>query len=99
MIPPEDERAVRWIVGVPVALLQLFAAACLGSALLVRPAGPWDDGANAGIGAACAITIAASVLSAAIAAWPSHRRLLTAWWLVPSLVMSVAAAALATSIA
>ncbi|MEU8139004.1 hypothetical protein [Streptodolium elevatio] len=96
-IPPEDARAVRWIVGVPAALLQLFAAACLYTAFAVRPAGPWDDGAYASIGAACVCTIAASALSAVIVAWPGHRRLPTAWWLVPPLAMSVTAAVLAAA--
>ena len=48
-IPPEDERAVRWILAVPLVLLDALAAGCPAVALSVEGAGPWDDGAAAAV--------------------------------------------------
>lgn len=90
-IPPEDTRAVRWIVGVPLVFLNVVAAAGLLGAFTFAPEGPWDDGAYAAIGAACACTVAASALALAVAAWPAHRRLLGPWWMLPPLGLGAAA--------
>ncbi|WP_030350790.1 hypothetical protein [Streptomyces scopuliridis] len=98
MTPPpppsttDDQGCLRQVLAVPLVILQLLAAWCCYTALTIRPSGPWDDDARAGIALSCALTLATSALALLITVVPSVRRTMGPWWLVPPLVLGVAAA-------
>lgn len=86
-----DGRAIRWIVGVPLVVLNVVSVVLLYMALTIRPRGEWDDGAYSGIGASCLTALAASALALAISATPSNRHVMGLWWLPPPVTLGVAA--------
>ncbi|MFH8926440.1 hypothetical protein ACH4D4_05240 [Streptomyces pristinaespiralis] len=89
---PEEQGCLRWVLGVPLAILNLIAAWFCWTALTIRPSGPWDDDARAGIVLSCVLTIAAVVVALLITLIPSARRALSRWWLAPPLILAVVAA-------
>jgi hypothetical protein len=88
----DDQGCLRWVLGVPLAILYVIAGWFCWTALTIRPSGPWDDEARAGIVLSCVLTIGAAGLALLIAFMPSARRALSRWWLVPPLVLCVVAA-------
>ncbi|MFB6979435.1 hypothetical protein [Streptomyces scopuliridis] len=95
LTPPsstDDQGCLRRVLAVPLVILHLLAAWCCSMALTIRPSGPWDDDAHAGIALASALTIMASALALLITAVPSVRRTMGPWWLVPPVLLGVTAA-------
>ncbi|QIP88379.1 hypothetical protein GLX30_05555 [Streptomyces sp. Tu 2975] len=88
----EDQGCLRWFLGVPLVMLYLVAGWFCWTALTIRPSGPWDDDARAGIVLSCVLTIAAAGLALLITLTPSARRALARWWLAPPLVLGMVAA-------
>jgi ABC-type sulfate transport system permease component len=90
--PAEDDGCLRWVLAVPLAILNLIAAWFLSMALTIRPSGSWDDDARAGIVLSCVLTLATSGLALAITVVPAVRRVMGPWWAAPPLVLGAAAA-------
>ncbi|MFI8290534.1 hypothetical protein ACIGBL_15525 [Streptomyces sp. NPDC085614] len=87
-----DDGCLRWVMAVPLVLLHTIAAWFVYMALTIRPAGSWDDEAQAGIELSCVLAIATSGLALLIALLPSVRRAMGPWWLAPPLMLGAAAA-------
>jgi hypothetical protein len=87
-----EQGCLRWVLGVPLVILYLIAGWFCWTALTIRPSGPWDDDARAGIVLSCVLTIAAAGLALLITLTPSARRPLHRWWLVPPVVLGLVAA-------
>ncbi|MEW2636348.1 hypothetical protein AB0903_33090 [Streptomyces sp. NPDC048389] len=88
----EDQGCLRWVLGVPLVILYLISGWFCWTALTIRPSGPWDDDARAGIVLSCVMAIAAAGVALLIILMPSARRALSRWWLAPPLVLSLVAA-------
>jgi hypothetical protein len=63
----DDRGCLRLVLAVPLVLLTFTAAYFCWTALTIRPGGPWDDDAYAGIDLSCLLTIGAA--GAATALW------------------------------
>ncbi|WP_265862468.1 hypothetical protein [Streptomyces sp. SKN60] len=88
----EDAGCLRWVMGVPLVMLHVIAAAFLCVALAVQPGGPWDHDAYTGIAMACLTTVLTNALALAITVLPpTVRRAMGPWWLAPPLVMGAVA--------
>jgi hypothetical protein len=87
-----EQGCLRWVLGVPLVILYLIAGWFCWTALTIRPSGPWDDDARAGIVLSCVLTIAAASLAMLITLTPSARRALNRWWLAPPVVLGLVAA-------
>ncbi|MFC9246869.1 hypothetical protein ACFT7S_23585 [Streptomyces sp. NPDC057136] len=86
--PETDDRGcLRRVLGVPLVLLHLMAAAFCWTALTIRASGPWDDGALAGIELSCMLTIAIGAVALLITAAPSVRRAMGPWWFAPPVAL------------
>ncbi|MFE7774060.1 hypothetical protein ACFU5O_09185 [Streptomyces sp. NPDC057445] len=85
--PDQDKGCLRWVMGVPLVILHLLSAGLLLAAFVTRPGGDWDDGAYAGIAAACLTVFACSGLALAVTLVPSVRRTMGPWWLAPPVAM------------
>ncbi|PKW11014.1 hypothetical protein SAMN05428944_1779 [Streptomyces sp. 1222.5] len=90
--PLDDRGDVRRVLAVPVTLLTLVAAFFCWAALVTRPNGPWDDGAYAGVAAACLLTLAAAGAVTALWLFPSVRRAMGWAWAAPALTLAAVAA-------
>ncbi|MEW1824845.1 hypothetical protein [Streptomyces sp. NPDC088196] len=91
--PVDDDRGcLRMVLAVPLVLLTLVAACFCRAALTIRPSGPWDDDAYAGIVLACVLAVGAA--GAVVGVWllPSVRRVMGWWWTGPAVVSGVIAA-------
>ncbi|MFG3198575.1 hypothetical protein ACGFYT_20875 [Streptomyces sp. NPDC048208] len=89
----EDDRGCLVLVlAVPSALLTLVAAYFCWTALTIRPSGPWDDDAYAGVTLSCVTTIGAAVPAAAVWLLPPVRRVVRWWWLLPPVLLGAVAA-------
>ncbi|MFE6701091.1 hypothetical protein [Streptomyces sp. NPDC057718] len=90
----EDDGCLRWVMAVPLGLLNLLAAGLCYSAWTIRPSGVWDRDAHGAITLLCFLTIAVSVITLLITvAPPTVRRAMGPWWLAPPLVLGAVAAA------
>ncbi|MFE5219880.1 MULTISPECIES: hypothetical protein [unclassified Streptomyces] len=89
--PLDNRGGVRRVLAVPVALLTLVAAFFCWAALVTRPNGPWDEGAYAGITAACLLTLAAAGAVTALWLLPSVRRAMGWAWTAPALTLAALA--------
>ncbi|MFF2379196.1 hypothetical protein [Streptomyces sp. NPDC058108] len=87
-----DRGCLRPVLAVPLILLTLVAAYFCWTALTIRPSGPWDDDAYAGIVLSCVLTIGAAGAAAVLWLLPSVRRTMGWWWVVPAVVLGVIAA-------
>ena len=80
------------VLAVPLTLLTLAAAVCCWAALTIRPSGPWDDDAYAGIELACVLAITATTAALGLRLLPSVRQV-TGWsWVAPALALGAVAA-------
>ncbi|MGW1891392.1 hypothetical protein ACWCP6_14225 [Streptomyces sp. NPDC002004] len=87
----DDRGCLRLVLAVPLTLLTLIAAFCCWAALTVRPSGPWDDQAYAGIVLSCVLTMGAAGAATAVWLFPSVRRVMGWGWVIPALSLGVAA--------
>ncbi|MGW4287671.1 hypothetical protein ACWEIK_12115 [Streptomyces sp. NPDC004673] len=87
----DDHRWLVTVFAVPVVLLTLVSAYFCWTALTIRPSGAWDDDAYAGIVLACAMSVGAAGVAAAVWVSPPVRRVLGWGWMVPALVLGVVA--------
>ncbi|MCX4822641.1 hypothetical protein OG883_22625 [Streptomyces sp. NBC_01142] len=88
----DDRGCLRWVVGIPLVILYVLAAGLCYTALTIRPTGPWDDGAYAGIISSCLLAIAVSTVALLITVVPSSVRLaMGRWWLAPPLILAAVA--------
>ncbi|QNP62435.1 hypothetical protein [Streptomyces genisteinicus] len=97
--PPagHETGCLRWVLGVPLFLLELTAAFCCWAALTVRPSYPGDAGALAGIAAACLVAVVAAAPALLIALTRSARLAFGRWPAVPPVVfLLIASGRLAT---
>ncbi|MEV6840644.1 hypothetical protein AB0N17_40270 [Streptomyces sp. NPDC051133] len=94
---PDDGRRANRVLAVPVTLLTLVTAFFCWAALVTRPAGPWDDGAYAGIAVACLVALVAA--TGALGLWLLSRRALGWAWAAPALILAAVAAVRWASIA
>jgi hypothetical protein len=88
----DDRGCLLLVLAVPLALLTLIAAYFCWTALSIRPSGPWDEDAYAGIVLSCVLTIGAAAAAAAVWALPPVRRVMRWWWVGPALLLGVVAA-------
>ncbi|MFC8274569.1 hypothetical protein ACFUJR_18985 [Streptomyces sp. NPDC057271] len=88
-----DDGCLRRVMAVPLVLLHAIAAWFVYTALTIRPAGSWDDEAQAGIVLSCVLAIASSGLALLVTLLPSIRRAMGPWWLAPPLLLGAVAAA------
>ncbi|MEV0481418.1 hypothetical protein AB0I69_12520 [Streptomyces sp. NPDC050508] len=91
--PADDDRGcLRLVLAVPLVLLTLAATSCCWAALAIRPSGPWDDDAYAGIVLACVLSVGAA--GAVVGVWlvPSVRRVMGWWWVGPAVLAGGVAA-------
>ncbi|GLX53914.1 hypothetical protein Shyhy01_68630 [Streptomyces hygroscopicus subsp. hygroscopicus] len=88
----DDRGRLLLVLAVPLALLTLVAAYFRRTALRIRPCGPWDDDAYAGIVLSCVLAIAAAAAAAAVWALPPVRRVMPWWWTGPALLLAAVAA-------
>ena len=88
-----DDGCLQRVMAVPLVLLHAIAAWFVYMALTIRPAGSWDDEAQAGIELSCVLAITASGLALLINLVPSIRRAMGPWWLAPPLLLGAIAAA------
>ncbi|MEV0492070.1 hypothetical protein [Streptomyces atratus] len=87
-----DRGCLRLVLAVPLILLTLVAAYFCWTALTIRPSGPWDDDAYAGIVLSCVLTIGAAGAVAVLWLLPSVRRIMGMWWVGPAVLLGVIAA-------
>ncbi|MER6116139.1 hypothetical protein [Streptomyces sp. NPDC001743] len=87
----DDDRLLRLVLIVPVALLTAGTGYFCYLTLTIRPSGPWDDDAYAGIGLAAMLAVAAAGIAMALWLAPSVRRALPWAWTAPAAVMGAAA--------
>ncbi|MER5904041.1 hypothetical protein ABT150_28715 [Streptomyces mirabilis] len=87
-----DRGCLRLVLAVPLTLLTLVAAYSCWTALTIRPSGPWDDDAHAGIVLSCVLTIGAAGAVAVLWLLPSVRRIMGWWWVSPAVLLGVIAA-------
>lgn len=87
----DDRSCLLLVLTVPLGLLTLVAAYFCWTALTIRPSGPWDDDAYAGIVLSCLLTIGAAATAAALWALPPVRRVVRWWWVGPILLLGVVA--------
>ncbi|MGW1758009.1 hypothetical protein [Streptomyces mirabilis] len=87
-----DRGCLRLVLAVPLILLTLVAAYFCWTALTIRPSGPWDDDAYAGIVLSCVLTIGAAGAPAVLWLLPSVRRIMRWWWVGPAVLLGVIAA-------
>jgi len=91
--PVDDDRGcLRLVLAVPLVLLTLTAVLCCWTALTIRPSGPWDDDAYAGIVLSCVLAIGAAGAVVAVCSLPSVRRIMGWWWTGPAVLAGVIAA-------
>ncbi|MFC9638646.1 hypothetical protein ACFTZF_08880 [Streptomyces mirabilis] len=86
-----DRGCLRLVLAVPLILLTLVAAYFCWTALTIRPSGPWDDDAYAGIVLSCVLTIGAAGAVAVLWLLPSVRRVMRWWWVGPAVLLGVIA--------
>ncbi|MFJ1608131.1 hypothetical protein ACIOHS_32845 [Streptomyces sp. NPDC088253] len=86
-----DRGCLRLVLAVPLILLTLVAAYFCWTALTIRPSGPWDDDAYAGIALSCVLTIGAAGVVAVLWLLPSVRRIMGWWWVGPAALLGVIA--------
>ncbi|MFD7605223.1 hypothetical protein ACFWAN_32930 [Streptomyces mirabilis] len=86
-----DRGCLRLVLAVPLILLTLVAAYFCWTALTIRPSGPWDDDAYAGIVLSCVLTIGAAGAVAVLWLLPSVRRIMGWWWVSPAVLLGVIA--------
>ncbi|MET8243725.1 hypothetical protein ABZV31_04380 [Streptomyces sp. NPDC005202] len=89
--PDDDRDCLRLVLAVPLTLLTLVAAYFCWTALTIRPSGPWDDDAYAGIVLSCVLTIGAAAAVTGLRLLPSVRRVMGWGWVMPALVLGVVA--------
>jgi hypothetical protein len=87
----DDRGCLRLVLAVPLILLTLVAAYFCWTALTIRPSGPWDDDAYAGIVLSCVLTIGAAGAAAVLWLLPSVRRIMGWWWVGPAVLLGVIA--------
>ncbi|MFJ2396419.1 hypothetical protein ACIOTI_27180 [Streptomyces sp. NPDC087843] len=87
-----DRGCLRLVLVVPLILLTLAAAYFCWTALTIRPSGPWDDDAYAGIVLSCVLSIGAAGAVAVLWLLPSVRRTMRWWWVGPAVLLGVIAA-------
>ncbi|MEU9478786.1 hypothetical protein [Streptomyces sp. NPDC048191] len=87
----DDRGCLLLVLAVPLALLTLIAGYFCWTALTIRPSGPWDDDASAGIVLSCVLTIGAAAAAVAVWALPPVRRVMRWWWVGPALLLGVVA--------
>ncbi|MEV7612881.1 hypothetical protein [Streptomyces sp. NPDC089799] len=88
---PEDQGCLRWVLGVPLALLYAPAVYFCALALIAGP-GPRDDPFREDVqvlGALSAVLCAAGLL---ISLTPVFRRTMGRWWYVLPLLLGAVAA-------
>ncbi|MGW3100593.1 hypothetical protein [Streptomyces sp. NPDC001100] len=91
--PVDDDRGcLRLVLAVPLVLLTLAAALGCWTALTIRPSGPWDDDAYAGIVLSCVLAMGAAGAVAAVCSLPSVRRITGWWWTGPAVPAGAIAA-------
>ncbi|GAA3150594.1 hypothetical protein [Streptomyces echinatus] len=90
--PADDRGCLRLVLAVPLALLTAVAVYSCWTALTIRPSGPWDDDAYAGIVLACASSIAAAGGTVVLRLLPGVRRVLPWSWTLPALLLGTVAA-------
>ncbi|AWT45209.1 MULTISPECIES: hypothetical protein [Streptomyces] len=88
----DDRGCLRVVLAVPFLLMTLIEAYFCRLALTIRPSGPWDDDAYAGITLSCVITLGMAAAVTALWAVPSVRRVVPWWCISPALLMGIVAA-------
>ncbi|MFE6838416.1 hypothetical protein ACFVFI_26705 [Streptomyces sp. NPDC057705] len=88
---PEDQRFLRWALGIPLGLLHLLNAFFVYTAVRFGPAAEWDDPGYAGTTAMALFAVIFSVLGILITLVPPVRRTLGPWWFVPPVVLGAIA--------
>ncbi|GAA4918981.1 hypothetical protein ACFPM3_00015 [Streptomyces coeruleoprunus] len=81
----DDPGCLRVVLVAPLLLLTLITAYFCWTALSIRPSGPWDDDAYAGITLSCVLAMSAAGAVTAVWILPSVRRALPWWCVSPSL--------------
>ncbi|MEI5011089.1 hypothetical protein RB196_30850 [Streptomyces sp. PmtA] len=87
----DDKGCLRWVIGVPLALLHLLAGFLCFYAIYTRPGHPGDEDALFAIEAFAVLTIATGAVALLITLAPAHRAALNRWWLVPPVALMLAA--------
>ncbi|WP_326696236.1 hypothetical protein OG909_02185 [Streptomyces sp. NBC_01754] len=77
------------VILVPANLLNAYLAY---AALMIQPQGAWDENTLTAIGAATALLVTLSVITALFTLFPVRRRNLSHWWLAPPLLLLLAGA-------
>ncbi|MGV9407328.1 hypothetical protein [Streptomyces sp. NPDC003667] len=89
--PDNDRGGLRLVLAVPLTLLTLIAAYFCWTALTIRPSGPWDDDAYAGIVLSCVLTIGTAGAATGLWLLPSVRRVMGWGWVVPAVMLGIVA--------
>ncbi|MFE9931526.1 hypothetical protein [Streptomyces sp. NPDC005533] len=88
---PGDHGPLKWVVGVPLALVNLLDAFFVYTAVRYGPAAGWDDQGYAGTTAVCLLALGLSVTGFLLTLVPPVRRMLGPWWFVPPVVLGAVA--------
>ncbi|MEU9146274.1 hypothetical protein [Streptomyces sp. NPDC048349] len=88
---PEDRGCLRWVLGVPLAVIHLLNAGAVAAAVFAGPRADWDHQGYENVGAMCFVSVSLSVLGLLITLIPSVRRTMGPWWLAPPLVLGLIA--------
>ncbi|MFG2984053.1 hypothetical protein ACGFYQ_22825 [Streptomyces sp. NPDC048258] len=87
---PEDQGCLRWVLGIPLALVYLPAVHLCFLALIARPA-PRDDLAREDIRFMADMSVVLCLLGLLITITPVFRRTMGRWWYaLPFLLATVA---------
>lgn len=78
-----SQRAATVISTVLCIVVDLIALFAVGSSVLIKPRGPWDDSALSAIEVSALTGGLVAVLGAMIRILPVVRRWLRAWWFLP----------------
>ncbi|MFE6937441.1 hypothetical protein ACFVDT_36020 [Streptomyces sp. NPDC057699] len=84
---------LRWFWGVVLVPANLLNAYVAYGALVLHPQGVWDEHTLTGIEVASALAIVLGVVITLLALVPVRQKVLSRWWLAPSLVFLTAGAA------
>ncbi|MFJ3927793.1 hypothetical protein [Streptomyces sp. NPDC090022] len=88
---PEDRGCLRWVLGVPLALVHAVAALFCYATLAMRPDGPEDHRTRLDIEASATAVLLVSLTALLITVLPPFRRTLGRWWYAVPLLLSLVA--------
>ncbi|MFE4217349.1 hypothetical protein [Streptomyces sp. NPDC056844] len=83
----------RWFWGVVLVPANLLNAYVAYGALVIQPQGVWDEHTLTGIEVASALAVVLGVVITLLALVPVRQKVLSRWWLAPSLVLLAVGAA------